>query len=185
MKCHLTGTPIRYWTFINSEFSTRDLKDEEAKKLIFRARAKWSELGEKSNKYFLNLVKERQRKMQIRKIVSNGISFFKQDEISKEIEKYYANLYKKQVNLKTADKSNPMFKALPTLSDEDSNMLKADLTLDELKITLSTCKESAPGPDGISYDVYKHLWDTAGPIILNAWKHSNKIGIRNEVRGSL
>jgi len=54
-----------------SEHSTKDLKEEEARKLIFRSRAKWSEMGEKSNKYFLNLVKERQRKMQIRKIVSN------------------------------------------------------------------------------------------------------------------
>jgi len=160
-----------------SEHSTKDLKDEEARKLIFRSRAKWSEQGEKSNKYFLNLVKERQRKMQIRKIVSNGVSYYKQDEISKEIEKYYTNLYKKQPNLKKVDLTDSKFNSLPSLSNNESDMLKADLTIDELKVTLNTCTESAPGPDGISYDVYKQLWATAGPMILNAWNYSNKIGI--------
>ncbi len=77
------------------EISTKDLKDEEARELIFRNRAKWSELGEKSNQYFLNLVKERQRKMQIRKITSNGVNFYKQNEISKAKENFYAQLYKK------------------------------------------------------------------------------------------
>jgi len=160
-----------------SEYSTKDLKDEEARKLIFRSRAKWSELGEKSNKYFLNLVKERQRKMQIRKITSCGISYFKQDEISKAIEKFYKDLYKKQPHLKKMDLSDPMFQNLPSLSSENATMLKANLTLDELFVTLNTCNESAPGPDGISYDAYKHLWNISGPLILNAWNYSNQIGI--------
>jgi len=47
-------------------------KREEAERLIFRSRVKWAEEGEKSNKYFLNIIKERQAKMQIRKIISNG-----------------------------------------------------------------------------------------------------------------
>jgi len=161
---------------IISEESTKDLKDEEAKKLIFRSRAKWYEQGEKSNKYFLNLLKDRQCKMQIRKIISNGSSFYMQDEISKAIGTFYSDLYKKNPNLKPLDKDLPMFKTLPKLSDEDANTLKSDLTLEELTNTLKTCKESAPGPDGITYDSYRHLWHIAGPIILNAWNHSRKIG---------
>jgi len=66
---------------------------------------------------------------------------------------------------------------LPTLSESDANMLKSNLTLEEQYSTLKTCNESAPGPDGISYDAYKHLWPIAGPIILKAWDFSNKIGI--------
>ncbi len=160
-----------------SEFSTKDIRDEESKRLIFRSRAKWSELGEKSNKYFLNLIKDRQRKMQIRKITSCGKTFVKQDEISKAIGNFYANLYKKQPDLKKVDISDNVFKSLPTLSEADSNMLKSNLALDELYSTLKTCNESAPGPDGISYDAYRHLWSLAGPIVLKAWDYSNKIGI--------
>jgi len=160
-----------------SEESTKDLRDEQARKLIFRARAKWSEKGEKSNKYFLNLVKERQRKMQIRKIISCGCTFYKQDEISKAISDFYSNLYKKQKDIKKIDKDHPMFSSLPSLNEEDAKFLKTKLTLEELFTTINTCNESAPGPDGISYDTYKHLWSISGPIILNAWEHSNKIGV--------
>jgi len=162
---------------IISEESSKDLKELEAKKLIFRSRTKWAEQGEKSNRYFLNLVKERQRKMQVRKIISCGNTFYRQDEISKAISDFYSNLYKKQANIKQLDKDHPMFSSLPKLGNEDSNFLKSKLTLDELLITLGTCNESAPGPDGISYDTYKHLWSISGPIILNAWDHSNKIGV--------
>jgi hypothetical protein len=35
-----------------------------------------------------------------------------------------------------------------------------------------TCSESAPGPDGIPYSVYKKYWNIVGPVILAAWKHS-------------
>jgi len=41
---------------------------------------------------------------------------------------------------------------------------------------LNTCGESAPGPDGISYNVYKSTWDISGRIIMDAWNHSIKIG---------
>jgi hypothetical protein len=46
----------------------------------------------------------------------------------------------------------------------------------ELHEALKTCKESAPGPDGITYDVYKKLWDIFGKYIFSSWEFSEKIG---------
>jgi exonuclease III len=151
------------------------LKAQESKRLIFKSRAKWSEQGEKSNKYFLNLLKIRQKKMQIRKIVSNGVGNYAQDEISKAILNFYKNLYSKQNDLKPFDKNNDLFKDLPKLGNEDHQSLSEDITLEELKNTLRTCNESAPGSDGITYDTYKHTWDISGNIILDAWNFSCKI----------
>jgi len=158
-----------------AEESISDIKEEESKRLIFRSRAKWAEEGEKSTKYFLNLLKDRQKKLQIRNIISNGQTFIKQDEITKAIGKFYKKLYSKQENLKRIDKNEPMFQNLPKLSDDECEMLKRPISLDELTKTLSTCKESAPGLDGISYDTYRALWDQAGPLILGAWEYSNRI----------
>jgi len=158
-----------------AELEIIDLKEQEASRLIFKSRAKWAEEGEKSNKYFLNLLKERQKRMQIRKIVSNGSSFYRQDEISKAINMFYKNLYKKQ-NVDPVDIENSMFKNLPKLDEADKTNLESPLTLDELYLTLGTCGESAPGPDGITYDTYKHLWPIAGPIIINSWQYSCKAG---------
>ena len=148
-----------------------EIKNEDAKRLIFRSRAKWAEEGEKSNKYFLNLLKERQKAMLIRKIVSNGITYLKQDEISKAITNFYKNLYKKQDNLKTPDDTE-LFKDLPQEPDEMKLNLSKPLTLNKLELTLKTCKESAPGPDGISYTTLTNTWGLLGPLIINAWEHS-------------
>jgi len=150
-------------------------KEEESQRLIFRSRVKWAEKGEKSNKYFLNLLKDRQRKMQIRKITANGVTKYEQDEISKAITKFYKELYNKK-DVKSFDPNHNMFKNLPQLEETDKNNLSKELTLEELHATLKTCKESAPGPDGITYGTYESLWSLMGPLILESWNHSNKLG---------
>jgi ATP-dependent Clp protease ATP-binding subunit ClpC len=90
-----------------------NLKKEESKRLIFRSKAKWVEEGEKSTKYFLNLLKDRQKKMLIRKITSNGTTHFKQDEISKAIQKFYEGLYKENANVKKTALNDKFLKDLP------------------------------------------------------------------------
>jgi len=159
-----------------AEVPLNELKLEETKKLIFRSRAKWSEEGEKSNKYFLNLLKHRQKQMQIRKIISNGSTFYKQDEISKAINSFYRNLYKKQENLKPIDNDDELFKDLPTLNETEKSELEKPLNINEIHKTLLSCKDSAPGPDGISYDVYKQTWEVSGQVIMDAWNHSLRVG---------
>jgi len=152
-----------------------DLKNEEANRLIFRSKAKWAEKGEKSNKYFLNLLKERQKAMIIRKIISNGSIYHKQDEISKAITSFYKKLYKKQTDISPPDDSR-LFKDLPKLNPDQKVMLDKPVTLDELKQTLSTCDESAPGPDGLTYRTIEYTWSILGPLILESWTFSQKIG---------
>ncbi len=150
-------------------------KELEAKRLIFRSRAVWAEKGEKSNKYFLNLLKERQKKMQIRKIIANGTTHHNQNDISKAITTFYKDLYSKK-DVSPIDKNNILFKNLPQLSEEDKTMLEKKISLNELKETLRTCKESAPGPDGITYKTIDIMWDFLGPMILESWNHSTRIG---------
>ncbi len=160
-----------------AEEPIKDLKSKEAKKLIFRSKAKWAEEGEKSTKYFLNLLKYRQNKMILRKITANGQTFHKQDEISKAIETFYKNLYTKQPNLKPVENDdNTLFADLPQLNEEDKSMLSQAINLDELRSTLGTCEDSAPGPDGIPYSVYKKTWNTSGKLILDAWNYSLQTG---------
>jgi len=55
-------------------------------------------------------------------------------------------------------------------------MMDKPITLDELRRTLMDCKESAPGPDGIPYLVYKECWEVFGPIILDSWNYCKAEG---------
>jgi len=107
--------------------------------------------------------------------VSNGKTDYKQNEISKAITNFYKNLYQEQVNVTPPD-DNKIFKDLPQVPEEIKSNLSKPITLNELELTLKTCNESAPGPDGISYNTLKHTWKIMGPLILNGWEHSCKTG---------
>ena len=53
---------------IISNESIDDECEGESKRLIFRLRAKWAEKGEKSNKYFFNLIKHNKAKTIVTKM---------------------------------------------------------------------------------------------------------------------
>jgi len=139
----------------------------------FITKAKWFEYGERSNKFFLSLNKSRQNQRMIHKIKNNGIQYNGQSEVSHGITEFYRDLYAKNITNKDA---SDFYEKCPKLSEEQARTLDKELTINDLKTALNTCKESAPGPGGIPYMVYKKLWKTAGPIILEAWNHSLKIG---------
>ena len=44
--------------------------------------------------------------------------------------------------------------------------------MSELRNALDTCDESSPGPDGLSYRIYKDHWDLLGPELLLTWQKS-------------
>ncbi len=134
--------------------------------MAFVSRAKWFEYGEKSNKFFLNLIRSRQNQKLIGKIRNKEKEFVGQDQVSKGITEFHRDLYSSQpTKLKNEDN---FYENCPKLTEEQAKFLDNDLTLKELHEALSTCKESSPGPDGIPYMIYKKYWKLMGPIILGA-----------------
>jgi len=151
--------------------------EKQAKLLILKSGAKWYEEGEKSNSYFLNLIKKRAKETYISKMEGENGQLTSQKEISEHIVNFYASLYEEK---ETNDNYDELLSDLPQLSPEDRNQLDVPITLEELKATLDQCNESAPGPDGIPYKVYKLLWDQVGKFLLEAWNHSVGKGILPE-----
>jgi hypothetical protein len=140
--------------------------------LAFRSKVKWFEYGEKPNKFFLNLTKSKQSQKLITKISNNGKIAVGQEEVTKEITNFYKNLYKASPRENIVDDN--FYDNCPKLSAEQAETLDKDLTLLELSKALNSSKDSAPGPDGIPYQVYKKFWKIAGPIILDSWIYSIK-----------
>jgi exonuclease III len=138
----------------------------------FKSKAKWFEYGEKSNKFFLNLLKTKQNNKLISSITNDKEIFVGQEEVSKGITSFYRKLYSKdQIN---RVKDDDFYKYCPKLTLQQAESMDSELTMVDLLNALKTCKDSAPGPDGIPYSVYKKFWGIAGPIILEAWKYSAK-----------
>lgn len=67
----------------------RQFEDDRIQHLIVRSRAQWHEEGEKSNKYFLNLLKRNAKKTQIGRIKVNGRFIKDQVKIRKEFQAFY------------------------------------------------------------------------------------------------
>jgi exonuclease III/uncharacterized protein YlzI (FlbEa/FlbD family) len=145
-----------------------------SRNLAFRARAKWYEEGEKSNKYFLNMIKRRSAQTSIEKITTEEGEAESQEGIASLIKNFYSNLYSEKETI--IENDDNYLRDLPQLSEEDRRNLDREITLEELEKTLRECNDSAPGPDGIPYSIYLHFWGKLGPVLLNSWQHSIKIG---------
>ena len=149
----------------------QSLRKKLSETTAFKSKAKWFEFGEKSNKFFLNLNKCRQSKKQIVEICNNGQTFRGQEQVTKCVKDFYSNLYD-QKDVDTSNNDKDFYAKSPQLTVEQSKFMDTDLNLKDLYESLLSCKDSAPGPDGITYNTYKKLWTIAGPIILNAWHYS-------------
>ncbi len=153
--------------------------NEKSKYLISRSGAKWYEEGEKSNAYFLNILKKRQEQTLITKLKKGSDLITGQEQITNHIVEFYSNLYSLKETEETFDDLFSEME-LPQLNDDDRRVLDAPVSLDELERTLKGCEESAPGPDGISYMIYKRFWPEVGKFLLDSWNKSVSEGVLPE-----
>ena len=150
------------------------VRNKLTEKIDFQARAKWFEFGEKSNKFFLNLNKFRS-KQSIIEIIKDGLNtYIGQANVMEGIRNFYSELYRKvTINL---NDDPTFFDECPNLTNEQRTKMDDEISLAEMHKALLSCKDSAPGPDGIPYSVYKTFWDQTGHILKEAWEYSMENG---------
>jgi len=150
--------------------------EEKGRKLAEKLRTKWFNEGEKSTKYFMRLLNRRAPDT-FKKIVREDESeVVDETGIEKEIVTFYKNLYEnyEKVNI-AANDDEAFFQKLESVSEADDEDVAKPITVDELRETLHSCKDSAPGLDGIPYSYLGGLWNTMGKLIVDAWNYSLQI----------
>ena len=154
------------------------LVEEKGRRLAEKLGTKWYNEGEKSTRYFLNLLKRPAPDLFKTIIDNDGREISSQEEISSEIVNFYKKLYEDydKTNL-TNDSANDFFNLLDPIPASDADIVTKPITIQDLERTLLTCTDSAPGPDGIPYSFYKSLWRKMGPIIVEAWNYTIRTGI--------
>jgi len=165
---------------IDSALSTlknivNQLRSKLSESMNFASRAKWFEYGEKSNKFFLNLNKRRQKQKLIERIKNGENSYEGHKNVSAGIRRFYQDLYKARSDYKDEDES--YYDNCPKLSEKNKALMEKNLDLQDLRKALNSCKDSAPGPDGIPYEVYRKFWNITGRILLDAWNYSVEKGV--------
>ena len=148
-------------SFYNLEKIKAQLELIEEKKtegIIVRARARWHEYGEKSNKYFLNLEKRNHIRKHIRKLNLSGVIMSNPFEILEGVKTFYKNLYtSKRVDLSGED-SRGFFENenIPKLSEEFKEICEGRVRIEEITEVLKSFKDNkVPGIDGLPAEFIK------------------------------
>jgi exonuclease III len=147
--------------------------NEITKGLVIRSRAQYYEEGEKSNRYFLNLIKRNRNKTCIRKLNIKNEMVTDTSQIMENIKQFYSKLYSKVDRPEPVQLEYNMFlnADLPRLSDAERLKLEADVTEEELFRTLQTFKTNkSPGNDGLSAEFFTFYWDDLKDLLMKAIK---------------
>ena len=153
------------------------LIEKKGLRLAEKVGSKWYNEGEKSTRYFLRILNRRTPDKFGELINSQGEKLSKTDEVEAEIVNFYKNLYENyDKSHLTAENVDEFFANVNPISDVEADNVVKPITVDELTKTLHSCRDSAPGPDGIPYSYLGALWKTFGQLLCDAWNHSLRCG---------
>ena len=147
---------------------------------IIRSRATWYEKGEKSNKFFLSLECHKKSKSSVRKIFSKDDYLISDPKrVMKEIECFYADLYKEEELIPSANVYDSFLKNqdIPKLSYDDASICEGRLTNAECfrVLHLFDCNKS-PGNDGLTVEFYRAFWDVVGDLVVGCLNSAYEYG---------
>ena len=147
---------------------------------IIRSRATWYELGEKNNKYFLNLEKSNKKKSSVRKIFTrDGKLTNNPKKIMDELESFYADLY--DGSSCPSDSATSMFldnsTGFPALADDSRKGCEGKLGYSECFSVLGTFpKNKTPGNDGLTIEFYLAFWPLFGRLLVDSLNYAFEFG---------
>ncbi len=94
--------------------------NEVSKKLSIRAKSKWFDEGERSNKYFLNIIKKQNQQTLITKLVSPNTIYDTQERIMEHLTQFYCSLYDEK---QTDSNYDELLSGCPSLNDAEREYL--------------------------------------------------------------
>ena len=139
------------------EKSKEDLNEfltQKAQACIFKSKARFAELGEKSTKYFFNLEKSRYNAKTCNAVFNDeGVLIRNTRGILGVQQKFYATLYKRDQNVKFEAINDTGIVVPPHLNKEDQ------FTESEIGVAVSGLPNGKTcGNDGLPIDMYKVFW---------------------------
>ena len=150
--------------------------EEKGKRLAEKLGTKWYNEGEKSTRYFLRLLNRSIPDDFVELVSETGERLVDEQRIETEIVKFYKALYEDVDDLTNANNDASFFDHLTEVDPAMRGEVTAPILEAELLSVLGTCKDSAPGPDGIPYSFISGMWHLLGPLIIDSWNYSQRVG---------
>ncbi|KAH0769685.1 hypothetical protein KY290_013666 [Solanum tuberosum] len=123
-----------------------------------KAGAKWLEEGDINTSYFHSTIKDRRRRLSIKKIMNEQNQWLEEnDQIVEGAVSFYQNLFSCESVFIATETINYLPRCI---TDEDNEILSTLPTLQEVKeYVFSLDPDSAPRPDGLSGCFYQAAWN--------------------------
>ena len=159
---------------------------QEAEGAQCRARAQWQVDGEKPSKFFCNLEKYNALQkyipmLNVKDEVGRDKTVTEQNDVDKEIFKFYQKLYKSQesqVKTSTIEEFlSPDDPTHPKLTENQAQKLEGKLTVEEATKYLKKCRSDAsPGSSGFTGGFYKLFWINLKHSVTNSLNYAYETG---------
>ena len=151
--------------YLDTKSDLEELQMTRAKGLIFRSKARWQELGEKTTKYFFNLEKCRSNQKTCSRIVNEDGNLLENDiDILQEQHRYYQMLYDADSSVKFDIENRNGIK----ITAEEKSYCEQQLTFEEVFSAITSLKHNkTPGPDGLTVEFYVHMWPHIKDIFMD------------------
>ena len=150
-------TKLQYNSFKDE---LNDIYEEISNGTKIRSCCNWYELGEKSNKYFLNLEKSQARKNILHKICSKTQEITDLTKINTAIFDFYANLFKEKLKTNIESLNNFLRDlSIPSLPETQKQICEEELTEKGIyESMISFDNKKSPGNDGLTKEFYQTFW---------------------------
>ena len=154
------------WKKLNLELET--WYRQRAQRAMFISRVNWHRMGEKNNKYFLGLEKQKNYNSSIFALYKQDQVITNQSDITQQLMEYWGELYTQKIMTLDKQICEQFTFGLPKLSEAAKDDLDKKLLFSECTEALETMTDGkAPGEDGLSVAFYKKFWAKIEPIFQN------------------
>ena len=160
----------------------RDLNTHLSEKIEGNLRftnQKYYEYGNRASRLLALRLKKQQSSNIVQKVISEGVTYTKPDEISNSFADFYKTLYKNTDTCTDNEELEHFLEKikLPELLEYTSEKLDRPITEEEILQVISTLKNNkSPGPDGFINEFYKTFKETVSPLLLRAYHHALESG---------
>ena len=149
-----------------------NLNLEKGSRLANALKTKWYNEGERSNKYFLALLRKREINGQLNELEIDQVMETDRGKIEEHVTTFYRALYNQDTGSYSETEKDDLLRFLEPLNDTEINAVNEPLTINKVYKTLRDTNDSCPGPDGIPYSYLRATWQWFGPALMNSWHHS-------------
>lgn len=124
---------------------------------FIRARNHWLKFRDKGSKVFFNLLKQKQNREKIDRIIIEDKELLNINEIKDAFEMFYKTLFTSEDNEASKDARNRCNNIIPIrISENEALPLKTKISMIEIVDAIKALKDDkAPGPDGLPIEFYK------------------------------